>query len=68
MIETLKVNTTLTSLELGSEGKEQLRKRRKRKKRVTDNAFGVEGATTLSEMIKMNTTLTSLDLWSKKKE
>ena len=71
MSETLKDNTTLTSLNLWSE---KGRKNGEEKKKginieqMTGNKIGAEGAKEMSEILKENTTLTSLDLGGEEEE
>jgi len=62
--ESLKVNTTLTELYLGSDEEERNEKEEKRNRRNkrTDNRIGAEGASKVSESLKVNTTLTELNL------
>ena len=64
VIEALKVNTTITELNLESEKEENMEKEKINEERSTGNNFGDEGAKSLSETLKSNTTLTSLDLKS----
>ena len=63
MSEMLKVNSTLTSLNLGGEEEREWEEKEKEKEEwMTENGIGVEGAKLLSEMLKVNTILTSLNL------
>ena len=67
--EILKVNTTLTKLNLSCEKEERKREIFERKEEwMTDNKIGDEGAKALSEMLKVNTTLTSLNLGCEEEE
>ena len=65
--ESLKINTSLTSLNLGSdekirnEKKERENKWKEMKKWIV-NEIGDEGAKRISESLKINTSLTELDL------
>ena len=59
--EMLKVNITLTSLDLSCV-EEREKEKKSTKERMTDNGIGDEGAKSMSEMLKVNTTLTKLDL------
>ena len=59
--EELKGNTALTELNLESEDEKRERDG-ERRKRMTGNEIGDEGAKTMSEMLKVNTALTSLNL------
>ena len=63
--ESLKINTSLTTLDL--EGDEKIRnekreKRTKRNDKWIDNKIGSEGAKSLSESLKINTSLTTMNL------
>ncbi len=64
--ESLKINTTLTELNLDCDEtkKQQMKNKRKMKsnKKWTDNQIGDEGRTKLSEALNTNTTLTVLVL------
>ena len=70
--ESLKINTTLTELnlscdEIRNKNEEQKRKKKWRinkKKWWTANQIGAEGASSISESLKINTTLTTLNLSS----
>ena len=62
MSEMMKVNTTLTSLNLCGEGRGVKKTRKKRKSCLTGNGIGDEGAKSMSEMLKMNSTLKLLNL------
>ena len=64
MSEMLKVNTTLTSLNLSSErrGKGKTKRNKKINDWLTDNGIRDEGAKALCEKLKVNKTLTSLVL------
>ena len=70
MSETLKDNTTLTSLNLWSEKGRKMEKRKKgiNIEQMTGNKIGAEGAKEMSEILKENTTLTSLDLGGEEEE
>ena len=63
--EALKVNTTLTSLDMscGEERKKEKQKRMMNERRA-DDGIGDEGAKSMSEMLKVNNVLTSLNLES----
>ena len=65
--EMLKVNKTLTTLNLarGEERKED--QKEKEEERMTDNMIGADGAKTMSEGLKVNSTLTSINLGGEKK-
>ena len=63
MSEMLKVNTTLTTLNLGGDGEDNIKKKEK-ERRITGNWIGAEGAKAISEMLKVNTTLKALYLHS----
>ena len=74
IVEALKTNTSLTSLDLEGETTEKTREKEKRHKHdqiksphttITGNNIGVEGAQSIGEALKTNTPLTSLDLTSK---
>ena len=60
----MKINTSLTSLDLG--GDEKIRnegeKKWKEMKEWIGNGIGTEGAKAISESLKINTSLTSLNL------
>ena len=63
--ESLKINTSLTSLNLGGDEKirhENERIEMKRNDKWIVNHIGSEGAKIISESLKINTSLTSLDL------
>ena len=63
--ESLKVNTSLTELNLGCDEKIRKEKERtkwKEMKKWIDNEIGTEGAKTISESLKINTSLTELNL------
>ena len=60
-----KMNTTLTSLNLGCE--EKKKRRGNEKEQMTGNEIRNEGLKVLSEMLKVNTTLTTLNLGSEGK-
>ncbi len=64
--EALKINTSLTSLNLRGDENEKKWKMREKKKwkwmKWIGNQIGPEGAKTLSEVLKINTSLTSLNL------
>ena len=64
IFEALKVNTTITELNLESEKEENMEKEKINEERSTGNNFGDEGAKSMSEALKSNTTLTSLNLES----
>ena len=63
LYEILKVNTTITELDIQS--KKKRRKKRKKECEIielfADNEIGVEGARAIKEVLKVNTTLTTLD-------
>ena len=60
---TLKANTTLTSLVLDS--KEEWKKEKEMKNNeITDSVIGDDGAKAIGETLKVNTTLTSLSIGS----
>ena len=78
MSDALKINTTLTTLDLrreqaqktmvmiewiGCDGLKQCCTHLVEQTQ-TDNNIGAEGACVLSDALKVNTTLTTLDLWS----
>ena len=63
--ESLKINTSLTELDLGSD--EKIRNKREKMKwsemkEWIDNQIGNEGAKTISESLKINTSLTEMYL------
>ena len=60
--EELKGNTALTELNLESEDKKRERDVERKKRRMTGNGIGVEGAKAMSEMLKVNTTLKELKM------
>ena len=68
MSEALKVNTTLTTLDLDGvkQYSHQLttmpKMAQQQQRHKTENKIGDEGARALSETLKVNTTLTTLDL------
>ena len=73
--EGLKINTTLTQLDLGGDDKNMKyrimntnRKRKNDNDNETDNNIGDAGAQYVSEVLKNNTTLTQLDLGCDEKE
>ena len=68
MIEMLKVNTTLTELDLSREEYKYFREADKNnEEQLTESGIGA-AAQSMYEMLKVNTTLTSLELWCKKKD
>ena len=54
----------MTELNLDSEDEKRERDGERRKRRMTENEIGDEGAKAMSEMMKVNSTLTSLNLGS----
>ena len=62
--ESLKINTSLTQLNLGCDEKKWERGREKWKwlQWIVDNQIGYEGAKTISESLRINTSLTELYL------
>ena len=60
--ESLKINTSLTTLNLGSDKKIRNEKDRRNEKKWIGNEIGYEGAKAISESLKINTTLTELNL------
>ena len=61
--ERLKVNTSLTALNLACPGGGKYGKEKGKKgESMTGNQIGDEGANAMSEMLKVNTSLTSLNL------
>ena len=63
--ESLKINTSLTKLDLGGDEKirhENERIEMKRNDKWIANSIGYEGAKRISESLKINTSLTELDL------
>ena len=69
--EALKVNTTLTTLDLTSLQQQTMPNNEHNKqatKNKTANKIGDEGASSLSEALKVNTSLTELDLWEDDEE
>ena len=58
----LKVNTTLTTLNLRCEERKGKKRKKEKEEIMTGNEIGVEGAKAMSEVLKVNTTLTSLNL------
>ena len=63
--ETLKINTSLTELDLWGDEKirnEKQRIKMKRNEKWIDNQIGTEGAKRISESLKINTSLTTLYL------
>ena len=60
--EELRGNTALTELNLESEDEKRERDGERRKRRMTGNEIGDEGAKAMSEMMKVNSTLTTLNL------
>ena len=69
--ESLKINTSLTELDLGSD--EKIRNKREKMKwsemkEWIDNQIGNEGAKTISESLKINTSLTELNLEGDEKD
>ena len=67
MCETLKMNTTLITLNLSCEKEREGKERKKMviDKQMIGNKIGAEGAKALCEMLRVNTSLTSLNLESK---
>ena len=66
--ESLKINTSLTTLDLGSD--ERIRKEKVEMKwndKWKGNEIGDEGTQAISESLKINTSLTSLNLWGDEK-
>ena len=61
MSEILKVNTTLTSLNMSGEKDNKREKRKRKTNSFTDNWIG-KGVKSIIETMKVNTTLTSLNL------
>ena len=69
MSEMLKSNTTLTTLNLGSEDEGVMEKRKERNdEKLTGNKIGVEGVKSMSETLKTNNTLASLNLCGEEEE
>ena len=73
--ESLKINTSLTQLELGGDedlyemkGRKKERRKEQRNKKEIDNDIGDEGAKSISKSLKINSSLTELDLYSDEKK
>ena len=64
----LKVNTTLTSLNLECENESEWKKKKEKEWWITGCAIGDEGVKAISETLKVNTTLMNLYLESEEKE
>ena len=61
--ESLKINTSLTKLNLFSDEKWEMKKREENEnEKWIGNGIGDEGAKTISESLKINTSLTELNL------
>lgn len=69
-IEALKVNTTITELNMEGCKMQMIWERKGNRTHVwmTDNMVREHGAKAMSEMLKVNTTLTSLDMRCKEKK
>ena len=65
VIEALKMNTTITDLNLESEEEEKKEKEKERNEWMTDSGIGDEGVKSMSEMLKTNTTLKTLNMQCK---
>ena len=63
----MKINTSLTTLDLGCEENIWSEKERKWNEKWIDNHIRDEGAKAISESLKINTSLTKLNLWSDEK-